>query len=286
MSTDYHFIDQVALITGGGRGLGRAFAEALAQAGATVAIVARSEDQLQDVAHTIEQAGGRASAFAADVTDRQAIEQVVADVERQLGYIDVVVNSAGVLRALGPLVEVDPDEWWREIEINVRGTYLCTRAVLPGMVARGRGRIINMTSVAGLQALPAGSAYCLSKAAVIRLTESLALECGDRGVCAFAIHPGNVRTAMLDYVAESDEVKQRAPTIQGWVQQLYQAEGDTPIARSVELLLAVASGQADALSGRFIDVDDDLDALVQQADAIQRDDLYTLRLRTPQGANS
>jgi NAD(P)-dependent dehydrogenase (short-subunit alcohol dehydrogenase family) len=277
---DYDFASQVAVITGAGRGLGRAFAQALAKAGATVVAVARSEDELREVAHAIEKAGGRALTFTADVTDRQAVEQTVAQVEQQLGHIDLLVNSAGVLRAFGLLAEVDPDEWWREIEINVRGTFLCTRAVLPGMVARGRGRIINMASVAGLQALPSGSAYCLSKAAVIRFTENLAIDHGDQGVCAFAVHPGNVRTTMLDYVAESDEVKQRAPIIQGWVQQMYQEGSDTPVERSVELMLALASGKADALSGRYIDVDDDLDALVQQAEAIQHDDLYTLRLRT------
>ena len=276
---DYDFADQVALITGGGRGLGQAFAQALARAGATVAIVARSESQLQDAAQAIERAGGRALVFATDVTDRQAIERVVAEVEQQLGHMDLLINNAGSLRALGPIAEIDPDDWWREVEINVRGTFLCARTVLPGMIARGRGRIINMASVAGLQALPTGSAYCLSKAAVIRLSESLALENGDRGICVFAMHPGNVRTAMLDYIVESDEVRQRAPLIQQWGQQLYREGGDTPIERAVELMLTLASGKADALSGRFIDVDDDLDALLQQTDLIERDDLYTLRLR-------
>ena len=277
---DYDFTDQVALITGGGRGLGLAFAQALAQAGATVVIVARSESQLQNAAASIEQAGSRALAFAADVTDRVALERVVAEVERQLGYIDILVNSAGVLRAFGPVAEVDPDDWWREIEVNVRGTFLATRAVLPGMLARRQGRIINMASVAGLQALPAGSAYCLSKAAVIRFTESLALDHSEQGIQAFAIHPGNVRTAMLNYVAESDEVKQRAPIIQGWVQEMYQAGNDTPIDRSVELMLFLTSGKADALSGRYLDVDVDLDVVLQQIETIQRDDWYTLRLRT------
>ena len=278
---DYHFADQVAVITGGGRGLGRAFAEALAKAGATVALVARSENQLRDVAQAIEQSGGRALAFTADVTDRQAIERVVAEIERQRGHIDLLVNNAGVCRALGPIVEIDPDDWWREIEINVRGTYLCARVALPGMLAHGRGRIINIASSAGLQALPTGSAYCLSKAAVIRFTESLALENSDRGVHAFAMNPGNVRTAMLNYIAESDEAGQRAPLIQQWAQQLYREGDDTPIQRSVALLLFLAGGQADVLSGRYIDVDDDLDALLPQAEAIDRDDLYTLRLRTP-----
>jgi NAD(P)-dependent dehydrogenase (short-subunit alcohol dehydrogenase family) len=279
--TGYHFANQVALITGGGRGLGRAFAESLAQAGAAVAIVARSEVQLQDAAHAIEHAGGRSLTFTADVTDRQAIEQVVAEIERQWGYIDLLINNAGSLRTLGPIAEIDPDEWWREVEINVRGTLLCTRAVLPGMVARGRGRIINMASAAGLQALPAGSAYCLSKAAVIRFSESLAIENSSRGVCAFAMHPGNVRTTMLDFIVESDEVGLRAPLIQQWGQQLYREGGDTPIQRSVDLMLFLACGKADALSGRFIDIDDDLDAMLQQIELIEREDLYTLRLRTP-----
>jgi NAD(P)-dependent dehydrogenase (short-subunit alcohol dehydrogenase family) len=282
MTTDYHFADQVALITGGGRGLGRAFAATLAQTGATVAIVARSEDQLRDVAQAIEQSGGRAFAFAADVTDRQAMEHIVAKVERQLGRIDLLVNTAGVFHALGSIAEIDPDDWWREVEINVRGTFLCTRAVLPGMIARGRGRIINLASAAGLRALPTTSAYCLSKTAVIRFSESLAIEYGDHGVCAFAMHPGTVRTPLADYIAESDEIGRRAPGVQQWFQQIYRDGADTPIERSVALLMLLASGKADALSGRFIDVDDDLDALVQQAEAIQRDDLFTLRLRTQQ----
>jgi NAD(P)-dependent dehydrogenase (short-subunit alcohol dehydrogenase family) len=281
MPLNYRFDGQVALITGGGRGLGRAFAEALAQAGAIVAIVARSADQLRDVAQAIEQADGRALIFAADVTDRHAIERVVAEIERQLGHIDLLVNTAGVFRALGPIAEVDPDEWWREVEINVRGTFLCTRAVLPGMLARGRGRIINIASAAGLRALPTTSAYCLSKTAVIRFSESLALEYGNRGVCAFAMHPGTVRTSMNDYVVGSDEVRQRAPLVQQWFQQLYRDGTDTPIERSVELLLVLASGKADALSGRYIDIDDNLDALLQQTELIERDDLYTLRLCIP-----
>jgi NAD(P)-dependent dehydrogenase (short-subunit alcohol dehydrogenase family) len=277
----YDFTDQIALITGGSRGLGLAFAQAFARAGATVAMVARSENELRDAAQTIEQTGRRALAFAADVTNRQSIEGVVADIERQMGHIDLLVNSAGVFRALGPIAAVDPDEWWREIEINVRGAYLCARVVLPGMLARRQGRIINLVSAAGLQALPTTSAYCVSKTAVIRLTESLALETGDQGIRVFAMHPGTVRTPMADYIVESDDIGQHAPGVQQWLQQLYREGGDTPIQRSVELLLFLVSGKADALSGRYIDVDDDLAMLLQQTELIERDDLYTLRLRTP-----
>ena len=277
---DYDFNDQVALITGSGRGLGKAFADALARAEATVVLVARSENELRDAAQVIDQAGGRAFVFAADVTDRQAVERIVAEVEQRLGHIGLLVNNAGVCRALGLIAEIDPDDLWREVEINVRGTFLCARAVLPGMLAHGRGRIINIASGAGLHALPTGSAYCLSKTAVARFSESLAIEQSDRGVYAFAMNPGAVRTAMLDYLVESDEVRLRSPLIQQWGQQLYREGGDTPIQQPVELMLFLASGKADALSGRFIGVDDDLDQMLQQADVIERDDLYSLRLRT------
>ena len=277
---DYNFAGQVALITGGSRGLGQAFAQALARTGAQVALVARSESQLQAVCQTIEQAGGHALAFAADVTDQEAIEGIVAGIEKQWGIIDLLINSAGVFRALGPIVEVDPEEWWREVEINVRGTYLCARAVLPGMLARHQGRIINLVSAAGLQSLPTTSAYCVGKTALIRLTESLALETGDRGIRVFAMHPGTVRTPMSDYVVESAEIKERAPLVQQWFQQLYYNAADTPIERSVELMMFLASGGADVLSGRFIDVGDDHEAMLQRSAIIERDDLYTLRLRT------
>lgn len=278
---EYNFAGQVALITGGSRGLGFAFAQALAKAGMAVALVARSEGELRDAAQTIEDAGGRVLTFSADVTDRQAIERVVSDIERQWQCVDLLINNAGVFRALGPLAEIDPDEWWREIEINTRGTYLCARAVLPGMVARGQGRIINLASGAGLRSLPTTSAYCISKTAVIRLTESIALEYAGKGIRAFAMDPGTVRTSMSEYAATSEAVGQYAPFVQQWFQQLFRDGADTPLERAVDLMLLLVSGKADALSGRYIDVDADLDALLQQTELIEREDLYTLRLRTP-----
>jgi len=279
---EYNFGGQVALITGGSRGLGFAFAQALAKAGMAVALIARSENELRDAAQTIEDAGGRVLIFPADVTDRQAIERVVSDIEGQWQGVDLLINNAGVFRALGPVADVDPDDWWREIEINVRGAYLCARAVLPGMLARGQGRMINLASGAGLRSLPTTSAYCISKTAVIRLTESIALEYEGKGIRAFAMGPGTVRTSMSEYAATSEAVGQHAPFVQQWFQQLFRDGADTPLERSVGLMLFLASGKADALSGRFIDVDDDLDALLRQTELINRDDLYTLRLRTPQ----
>ena len=141
---------QVAIVTGAGRGLGRAFAEALAGAGAAVAVVARSADQLAETVTLIEQADGCAIAVTADVTDQQAVEHAVAETKRQLGSVDLLINNAGRWQLLGELWEMDPEQWWREIEVNLRGLFLCARAVLPDLVARRCGRIVNMASHAGL----------------------------------------------------------------------------------------------------------------------------------------
>jgi NAD(P)-dependent dehydrogenase (short-subunit alcohol dehydrogenase family) len=270
---------QVALITGAGRGLGRAFALALAQHGVKVAVTGRTEAEIQATVQAITQSGGRATALAGDVTDRQAVEHTVARAEAELGPIDLLINNAGRLRALGTVAEVDPDDWWREVEVNLRGPLLYAKAVLPGMIARRHGRIINVASGAGLEAIPTGSAYCASKAALIRLSETIAVETGAYGIATFAIHPGTVRTPMNAYLHDADEAGRSAPAVQQWFRQLYAEGNDTPIERPVELVLTLASGRADALSGCFLDVRDDIDALVADAEAIHQGERLRMRLR-------
>src|SRR5215831_15704847 len=141
---------QVAIVTGGGRGLGRVFARSLAAAGAAVALVARSESQLAETAAEIGEAGGTALSFTADVADYTAAGRIVDQIERQLGPVNLLINNAGVATAIGPAWETEPRDWWRCFEVNLLGPYLFARAVLPGMIALGRGRIINVASGAGL----------------------------------------------------------------------------------------------------------------------------------------
>ena len=124
---------KVAVVTGGGRGLGRAFAQALAAAGYVVAVMARSEAELVAL---VERSGGKASAFAADVTDGTAVDRAFTEVERTLGPVDLLVNNAGVVGPLGPFAESDAGAWWRTIEVNLQGQILCAHCVLPGMIAR------------------------------------------------------------------------------------------------------------------------------------------------------
>jgi len=266
---------QVAIITGGGRGLGRAFATAVAAAGASVALVARSEGQLSEVTADIASAGGRAISFAADVADYTAASRIVDQVERQLGPVSLLVNNAGVATAVGPVAETEPRDWWRSFEVNMLGPYLYSRAVLPGMITVGRGRIVNVASGAGLLAIPNMSGYVTSKAALIRFTEVLAKEVRENGITVFAIEPGTVRTAMAEQTMESREGQKWMP----WFKKIFDEGRDVPADYAARLVLLLASGKADALTGCFLDITDDLSTLVQRTDQIRRDGLYTLPLR-------
>jgi NAD(P)-dependent dehydrogenase (short-subunit alcohol dehydrogenase family) len=267
---------QVAIVTGGGRGIGRAIALALARVGAAVAVVARSSDQLAETVSLIEGAGERAISFPADVTDEQATDQMADDVKRQLGPVDLLVNNAGIIGPIGPVWEADADEWWECIVVNLRGPFLCARAVLPHMVARHSGRIINVSSGGGLGASPYGS-YGISKCALTRFSENLAVETKEHGISVFAIHPTFVRTAMTEGAAE-------LPGDDKWLGGLFRRnlaeERGAPPERAAELVLLLASGRADALSGRFISVRYDLADMIARSEAIRENDLYTLRLRT------
>lgn len=137
---------QIAIVTGAGRGIGRVIAGELARTGATVALVARSRDQLNDAATEIAAAGGRALAVVADVSDPASVAPMIDRVGWELGPVDLLVNNAAVAAPIGPLREADPAEWWRAVEINLRGSFLCAHAALPARLERRRGRIVFLTS--------------------------------------------------------------------------------------------------------------------------------------------
>lgn len=254
---------QVAVVTGGGRGVGRELALALGEAGMSVVVVARSEGELQQVADELRD--GRA--IAADVTDRAATEQAAAG----LGPVDLLVNNAGTLGPVGPPWEAEPLTWWRDVETSLLGTFLWTRALVPGMLERGRGRIVNVSSYAGTRPSPYQSAYAAAKAGVLSFTESLDAALADTPVRAFAVTPGFTATAMTDELRSSEAGRR-------WMPQLASTE-EVPPERIRALVLRLASGEADALHGRFLHALDDLDELLRRADELERDDLYVMRLR-------
>jgi NAD(P)-dependent dehydrogenase (short-subunit alcohol dehydrogenase family) len=267
---------QVAIVTGGGRGIGRAIAIGLASAGASIGVVARSPDEIIGTADCIAQAGGRTVAVPADVSDPDAVERMVREVERALGPVDLLVNNAGLAGPIGPTWEADPGSWWRCLEVNLRGPMLCSRAVLPGMIARGCGRIINVASGAGTVAIPHLGAYVTSKTALIRLTEVMASETADHGVMFFAIEPGTVRTAMAESVLGSDEACRWMP----WFRDVFEQGRDVGPDHAAHLVTLIASGRVDALSGRFFTVADDVLDLAERAHRVELGDDQTLRLAT------
>jgi NAD(P)-dependent dehydrogenase (short-subunit alcohol dehydrogenase family) len=266
---------KVAMVTGGGRGLGRAFAEALAASGYAVGVVARSASELDESAARLERAGGTVRAVVADVTDASAVDRAVSGIERALGPIDLLVNNAGVLGPLGPFAESDPMTWWRTLEVNLHGQILCAHRVLPGMIARRRGRIVNIASGGGATMFPLFSAYVTSKTALIRFSECLAAEVREHGISVFAMGPGTVRTAMSEYSAHSPEGRKWLP----WFCAIFDEGRDLPAERPAALLLALASGKADRLAGRFVTPHDDLDRLIGAAPEIDDRKLYTLQVQ-------
>jgi NAD(P)-dependent dehydrogenase (short-subunit alcohol dehydrogenase family) len=246
---------QVGLVTGGGRGIGRLIAMELADAGMRVAVAARSTGQVEE---TAEEIGGLA--VTADVSKQDEVEAMTAVVERELGPIDLLVNNAGVFGSGALPWEEDPADWWHVFEINVFGAYLCSRAVLPGMVDRGRGRIVNTGS--GASYLPSAGApsYGASKAALGRFGELLAGRVAEFGVSVFTFSPGLVRTEMTEAFGDD------AP----W----------TPPELAPRLVRVLAGGRADRLAGRYIHAEhDDIEALIERADDVEQRDLNAIRLQ-------
>jgi 3-oxoacyl-[acyl-carrier protein] reductase len=188
---------RTALVTGAGKGIGRAVAHALVRAGANVGLVARTGADLERVAAELRAAhpGARVSTAVADVADRAAVEAAAARAAAELGDVDILVNNAGVAE-FGTVLDMEPAAWERMFRVNVLGTLHATRAVLPGMIARRRGDVVNVASTAGEKGAATTAAYAASKAAVLRLTESLAAEVRKHDVRVTALLPSTVNTEL------------------------------------------------------------------------------------------
>lgn len=263
--------DPVAMITGAGRGIGRATAIALADAGFSVGLVARTPEELEETAAEVTRRGGEQFVAVADVTDTKSVADAVAGIEQHLSPVDVLVNNAGTMSAIGPVWEVDADDWWTDVETSLHGTFICCRAVVPGMISRERGRIINLTSYAAMRPSPYQSGYSAGKAGVTSLTEALAASLEQHGVSAFAVAPAFTDTRMTRTVRDSSDSAR-------WLPGLGE-HGAVDAARSAALITWLANGFGDVLSGRVLHTLDDAEALVERSDEILRLDLYAPRLR-------
>lgn len=273
----------VALITGGGRGIGRLLGQALATAGAAVGLVARSGDELAESARLITEDGGCAAAATADLSKPAEAERAIACLCRRIGPVTLLVNNAGIGGPVGDTWNVPTTAWWQTIEINLGSAFLCTQAVLPTMTARHGGRIVNITSKAGEQRWPQLSAYAVSKAAIIKLTENIAAETRGRGVHVFSVDPGLLPIGLSESAITGGAVpgsgEARRDT---WVRQELAAGHGAEPAWIADLVIRLASGHADCLSGCHISVHDNLDQMLTLAGHKPDKDLYRLRRAQPQ----
>jgi 3-oxoacyl-[acyl-carrier protein] reductase len=256
----------LAVVTGASRGIGRALVRRLTSTGMAVVAISRTSSSLDEVA---QETG--AWSFALDVCDPAAVEDVFGRITLAHGVPDLLVNNAGISGGSGVTCESNPGDWWKVLEINVRGTYLCCRAVVPEMMARGSGRIVNLSS--GAATFPVGldndgtitSAYMASKAAVNRFTEALAGECFDAGVRVFAMSPGMVKTDM---------------TAEVFADLWDDHDTWTPVDRALDLIIDIDSGMLDQLSGRYLRAGvDDWRLLASRAEDVIALDTNALRLK-------
>ncbi len=241
-------VGQVALVTGAGRGIGRAIALALARAGADLVLVSRTATELDEAAAQVRGLGRRVLAVPADVSHRQDVQQAVGRGLDRFGQIDVLVNNAGVQPPIGPLASNNPDEWAHTIAVNLVGAFHCMQAVLPGMIAHRRGKIVNLAGGGAAGPRPNFSAYAVSKTALVRLTETLAEEVRVYNVQVNAIAPGAVNTRMLDELLAAGD----AAGDEYAAARHRRAQGGTPVELAAELVVFLASEQSDGLTGKLI----------------------------------
>ncbi len=262
----YSITEGVALVTGAGRGFGRAIALRLAAEGARVAVTSRSQGEIDETASLIRSAGGEAIALRGDVTDRADVSRVVAAIEEHFGPVSILVSNAGNSGPFGPIWWVDPDRWWDDFSVHVRGLLLFSRAVLPGMMERKSGRIIAVSALAATRIGLNMSSYCVAKSAQVRFIAHVAAEGQDAGIRAFAIEPGTVVTSLAEGTMANADAQRWVPGMVERIRRLKQDEDpQVGLAKCADLCFKLSAGFYDALSGQYMDVREDIDERNRQA---------------------
>ena len=249
--------EKVVIVTGAGSGVGRALALEFGRNGACVVAAGRRQDRIQATVTAIEAEGGTALAIQTDVTDITQVDRMVSQSLESFGQIDVLFNNAGSFAAIGAVWEVDPDLWWNDVTVNLRGTMLCCRSVLPHMLLCDSGIIINMS---GGNQIPGGTGYRCSKVGVIRFTELLAKELKHKGasVLAFIMGPGFVHTEMTDLQIRTPEGQEWLPSSKDAVEQGRDRPPEDCARATMELIRAACPELSGGTFGPDTDFEDAL----------------------------
>jgi len=268
--------DRVALITGSGRGIGRAIALAYAEEGARLALAARTLEELEETARQAEALGATVCVIPADITDPAQVKNMASKALERFSRIDVLVNNAGIGGPVGPLQDNDIESWIQTVQVNLIGTYLCCREVLPAMLRQDRGKIINLSGAGGISAWGQMSAYCASKAAVVRLTEGLALELSGTNIQVNALGPGSINTKMWEEMRDAAEAAGATDIYE--LGQRVTSGGGGSVEPAADLAVFLASDDSGNLSGRLISaILDDFSSLPPLIPDIMASDAYLLR---------
>jgi 3-oxoacyl-[acyl-carrier protein] reductase len=274
-----------AIITGANQGLGRAIATAFVKAGASILLVARGKNLLRqterELADLATKAGQRVVALPGDVADTECCAAIADHASQVFSSTTILVNNAGIYGPMGPLEDVDWGQWVDAVRVNLFGTALMCRAVIPCMRSHGYGKIINLSGGGATAPLPRISAYAASKAAVVRLTETLAEELRDVHVDVNAIAPGALNTRLLEEVLAAGPEKVGRTFYNRSVKQ--RDQGGVPLDKGAELTVFLASAASDGITGRLLSaVWDDWARLPEQREQLAKTDIYTLRRIVPE----
>ena len=268
--------NKIAIITGAGRGIGRAIAIAFAKEGAKVSLVARTVSELEETAQLIEEYGSTSLVIPTDVTQPSSVASMVRETVSHYGRVDILVNNAGVPGPIGALQNNKIDDWIKTIQVNVIGPYLCCKSVVPLMTNQGGGKIINLAGAGANNAWANLSAYCTSKAGVVRMTEVLALELEKKNIQVNALGPGSIHTRMWEELRNGAEAA-NATKIQEIGDRVLSG-GGASLENPAELAVFLASDDSGKLSGRLISaVTDDFNNIASKIPEIMESEAFTLR---------
>lgn len=266
--------NKVSIITGGGRGIGKEIAKKFAEKGAIVVLAARSKNEIDDTLEDIKKNGGQGISVQTDVSKLDDVTRLVTKVLENYSKIDVLVNNAGVIKPIKPIHEVDVEEWGNNLRINLFGTFYCIRTVLPHMISKNYGKIINLSGGGAFKSMSNFSAYGASKAAIVRLTETVAAEVKKYNISVNAISPGAIKTKINYDVIESGDM---AGIELARAKEVIE-KGGNDIEKVTNLMLFLASDESNGLSGKTISAQwDDLDYVRTNITTIQKSDKFTMK---------